>query len=203
MEKNLNFEAMRKVYSGETRLFVHADYVKELLNAINYAAQYKVKMVLVGAADAYMITDLIKANKISIVLGRTHSLPSRDDEDVNMPYKMPKILQDAGIEYAMSCEGFWQTRNLPFTAGTAVAYGLTKEQALQAITLNAAKILGVDDKTGSLEVGKDANILICDGDILDMKSSNVSQAFIQGRQVSLDNKQKQLYERYKYKYGIK
>ena len=94
-------------------------------------------------------------------------------------------------------------RNLSFNAGTAATYGLTKEQALQAITLNAAKILGVDDKTGSLEVGKDANIVICDGDILDMKSSNVSQAFIQGRQVSLDNKQKQLYERYKYKYGIK
>ena len=90
-----------------------------------------------------------------------------------------------------------------FNAGTAAAYGLTKEQALQAITLNAAKILGVDDRTGSLEAGKDANIVISDGDILDMRTSIISKAFIQGREVSLDNKQTQLYERYKYKYGLK
>ena len=94
-------------------------------------------------------------------------------------------------------------RNLSYNAGTAATYGLTKEQALSAITLNAAKILGVDDRTGSLEAGKDANIIITAGDILDMKSSTVTDAFIQGRKVSLDNKQLQLYERYKYKYGIK
>ena len=78
---------------------------------------------------------------------------------------------------------------------------LTKEQALQAITLSAAKILGVDDRTGSLEKGKDANIVVSDGDILDMKTSNVTYAFIQGRQINLDNKQKQLFEKYKYKYS--
>jgi imidazolonepropionase-like amidohydrolase len=84
-----------------------------------------------------------------------------------------------------------------------VAYGLTKEEALTAITLNPAKILGIDDKTGTVEKGKDANIIISDGDILDMKGNIVTTAFIQGRQVSLDNKQKQLFERYKHKYGIK
>ena len=85
----------------------------------------------------------------------------------------------------------------------ALPVWLTKGQALQAITLNAAKILGVDDRTGSLEVGKDANIVISEGDLLDMKSSTVTHAFIQGRQINLDNKQKELYERYKFKYGIK
>ncbi len=94
-------------------------------------------------------------------------------------------------------------RNLSFNAGTAAAYGLTKEQALQAITLNAAQILGIADKTGSIEKGKDANIIITDGDILDMKTSNVQFAFIQGREVSLENKQTQLYNRYQYKYHIK
>ena len=94
-------------------------------------------------------------------------------------------------------------RNLMFNAGTAVTYGLTKEEALEAITLDAARILGVDDKTGSLEAGKDANIVISEGDILDMRTSIVTDAFIQGRKVSLDNKQKQLNERYKYKYGLK
>ena len=99
--------------------------------------------------------------------------------------------------------GFYNQRNLPFMAGTLATYGLTKEEALQSITLNAAKILGIEDRTGSLEVGKDANIVISEGDILDMKSSNVTNAFLQGRAVNLDNKQKQLFEKYKYKYGIK
>ena len=93
--------------------------------------------------------------------------------------------------------------NLSFNAGTAATYGLTKEEALTAITLNSAKILGIDDKTGSIEVGKDANIIVSQGDILDMRSNQLSHAFIQGRSISLDNKQKQLYERYKHKYGIK
>jgi len=94
-------------------------------------------------------------------------------------------------------------RNLSFNAGTAATYGLTKEEALSAITLSAAKILGIDDRTGSIEVGKDANIIVSEGDILDMKTSIVTDAFIQGRKVSLENKQTQLYERYKYKYGLK
>ncbi len=90
-----------------------------------------------------------------------------------------------------------------FNAGTAVTYGLSKEEALAAITLNAAKILGIADKTGSIEVGKDANIIISEGDILDMRTSIVSDAFIQGRKIDLNDKHKQLYERYKYKYGLK
>ena len=90
-----------------------------------------------------------------------------------------------------------------YNAGTAAAYGLTKEEALQAITLNAAKVLGVADKTGSIEVGKDANIVISTGDILDMRTSTVTDAFIQGRKIDLTDKQKQLNERYKHKYNIK
>jgi imidazolonepropionase-like amidohydrolase len=127
-----------------------------------------------------------------------------EDDDVDQPYKTPAALQKAGVLFALNdTHEESRYRNLPFNAGTAATYGLTKEEALQAITLNAAKILGIDDKTGTLEAGKDANIVICDGDILDMTSSEVSAAFIQGRQVSLDNKQKELYEKYLYKYGIK
>ena len=94
-------------------------------------------------------------------------------------------------------------RNLAFNAGTAATYGLTKEEALSAITLNSAKVLGIDDITGSIETGKDANIIISEGDILDMRGNQLVKAFIQGRDISLDNKQKQLFERYKYKYKIK
>jgi imidazolonepropionase-like amidohydrolase len=126
------------------------------------------------------------------------------DDDVDQPYKAATYLQNAGVLYAINDEdGQTRGRNLPFNAGTAVTYGITKEQALSAITLNAAKILGIDGKTGSIETGKDANIVISEGDILDMKTSIITHAFIQGRQVSLEDKHKQLNERYKQKYGIK
>ena len=100
-------------------------------------------------------------------------------------------------------DGQTRGRNLMFNAGTAVTYGLTKEQALQSITLNAAKALGVEKQTGSIEAGKDATIIISEGDILDMRTSQVTQAFIQGRNINLDDKQKQLNERYMKKYGLR
>jgi imidazolonepropionase-like amidohydrolase len=139
-----------------------------------------------------------------VILQQEHALPATEDDDVDQPYKTPAMLHKAGVLFALNDEHEESRyRNLPFNAGTAATYGLTKEEALTAITLNAAKILGVDDRTGSLEVGKDANIVISEGDILDMKSSIITDAFIQGRKVSLANKQTQLYERYKYKYNLK
>ncbi|RYY67029.1 MAG: amidohydrolase, partial [Chitinophagaceae bacterium] len=146
----------------------------------------------------------LKQHNISVILVQTHNLPTSEDDDVDQPYKTPAALQRAGVLYALTDEdGTTTGRNLAFNAGTAATYGLTKEEALQAISLNAAKILGIDDRTGSLEVGKDANIIISEGDILDMRSSVVTNAFIQGRTINLDDKHKMLNERYKKKYGIK
>jgi imidazolonepropionase-like amidohydrolase len=160
-------------------------------------------VVIAGGADAWMITDLLKQHNIAVVLKQPHSLPVMQDDDVDQPYKTAAQLQKAGILFCISNEGFWQQRNLPFEAGTASTYGLSKEEALSAVTLNTARILGIDKTTGSLETGKDANITVSTGDILDMRSSIITQAFIQGREVNLDNKHKQLYERYKHKYGLK
>jgi len=169
-----------------------------------FAREFGFTTVIVGGADSWKVTDYLKDNNIAVILAEMHSLPVMQDDDVDQPYKTPFLLQQGGVLYAISDQDpQTRGRNLMFNAGTAVAYGLTKEQALQAITLNAAKLLGIDKVTGSLETGKDANIVICEGDILDMKTSLVSQVFIQGRMVSMDDKQKQLYERYKYKYGIK
>ncbi|HRH61298.1 MAG TPA: amidohydrolase family protein, partial [Chitinophagaceae bacterium] len=160
--------------------------------------------VIVGGTDSWKITDYLKQNNISVVLMETHNLPAMQDDDVDQPYKTPYMLQQAGVMFCLGDNNqSTRYRNLSYNAGTAVAYGLTKEQALQCITLNAAKILGIDSRTGTVEKGKDANIIVSDGDILDIKSSNVMYAFIQGRQINLDNKQKQLNEKYKYKYGIK
>ena len=145
----------------------------------------------------------MKQNNIAVILQQEHELPAMEDDDVDQPYKTPFQLQQAGVLFALNdSHEESRYRNLMFNAGTAAAYGLTKEQALQAITLNSAKILGIDNRTGSIEAGKDANIVVSKGDILDMRSSIVTHAFIQGREVNLTNKQDQLYERYLHKYGL-
>ena len=201
---NLKLEAVKGLFTKQQKLFVHADQVKQMLVAIDFAKEFGFDVVIIGGSESFLMADILKANNIPVILNQSHALPATEDDDVDQPYKTPAALQKAGVLFAIN-DAFDEARyrNLSYNAGTAATYGLTKEQALSAITLNAAKILGVDATTGSLEVGKDANIIVTDGDILDMKSSNVTYAFIQGRQVSLDNKQKELYERYKYKYGIK
>jgi imidazolonepropionase-like amidohydrolase len=202
-ETNLKFESVKGLFNRSQKLFVHANQVKQLLIAVDFVKEFGFDVVIVGGSECWQIADLLKQNNIAVVLGDEHALPATEDDDVDQPYKTPAMLQKAGVLFALNDEhGESRYRNLPFNAGTAAAYGLTKEQALQAITLNSAKILGVADKTGSIEVGKDANIVVSEGDILDMRTSNIQHAIIQGREVSLDNKQKQLYERYKYKYGL-
>jgi len=201
---NLKLDAVKGLFDKKQKLYVHGDQVKQMLVAIDFAKEFGFDVVIVGGSESFQIADLLKANNIAVILKEEHALPAMEDDDVDQPYKTPAALQKAGVLFALNdTHDEARYRNLSYNAGTAATYGLTKEQALQAITLNAAKILGVDDRTGSLEAGKDANIVVSDGDILDMKSSNVSHAFIQGREISLDNKQKELYERYKFKYGIK
>ncbi len=201
---NLKFEAVRKLFGKQEKLFVHCDAVKEMLVAVDFVKEFGFDVVIVGGSESFLIPDLLKQHNIPVILSQMHSLPTMQDDDVDQPYKTPAALQAAGVLFAINDDdGQTRGRNLPFNAGTAVAYGLTKEQALTAITLNAAKILGVDAMSGSLEVGKDANMVLSSGDILDMKSSNISHAFIQGRSINLDDKHKQLNEKYKTKYGIK
>lgn len=202
-EVNIKFEALKPLFEKKQKLFVHGDQVKQMLAAIDFAKEFGFSVVVVGGSESWQIAPLLQQNEIAVILNDQHALPSTEDDDVDQPYKTPAVLQKAGVLFALNdAHDESRYRNLPFNAGTAATYGLTKEQALQAITLNTARILGVEDKTGSLEAGKDANIVISEGDILDMKTSLVTKAFIQGREVSLQNKQTQLYERYKYKYGL-
>ncbi len=202
-ETNLKFEAVKGLFEKKQKLFVHATQVKQMLLAIDFSKEFGFDVVIVGGTDSWQIADLLKQNNIAVVLTQEHSLPTLDDDDIDQPFKTPAMLQKAGVLFCLNDDDEnTRARNLPFNAGTAASYGLGKEQALQAVTLNTAKILGIDDRTGSIEVGKDANIVISEGDILDMKSSIVTHAFIQGRQVSLLDKHKLLNERYKYKYGL-
>ncbi|ULQ56627.1 amidohydrolase family protein [Flavihumibacter rivuli] len=201
---NLKYEAVKGLFNKTQKLFVHCDIVKEMLVAVDFAKEFGMDVVIVGGSESFQIADLLKANNIPVILSQMHSLPTMTDDDVDQPYKTAAALQKAGVLFAINDEdGQTRGRNLPFNAGTAVAYGLTKEQALQAITLNAAKILGIADRTGSIEVGKDANLVVSEGDILDMRTSIITHAFIQGRVLDLTDKHKQLNERYKQKYNIK
>lgn len=200
---NIKFESVKRLFNQTQTFFVHCEMVNEMMIAIEFAKEFGFKTVIVGGTEANKITGYLKQNNIGVILNQMHTLPIMQDDDVDTYAKLPYQLQQAGVLYCINdFDEMNRGRNLMFNAGVAVGFGLTKEQALQAITLNAAKILGIDKKTGSLETGKDANIIISDGDVLDVKSSIIDYAFIQGRQINLDNKQKQLYERYKTKYGL-
>lgn len=201
---NLKFESLRGLFNKKQKLFIHCDVVREILAAIDFKNEFGFDIVLVGASESYQVADLLKKNNIPVILSQMHALPTLADDAVDLPYQLPALLHKAGVLFAINDEdGQHRGKNLPFNAGTAAAYGLPKEDALAAITLNPAKILGIANRTGSLEVGKDANIVISEGDILDMRSSNISFVMIEGRIASLTDKHKQLYERYKYKYNLK
>ncbi|HTL82215.1 MAG TPA: amidohydrolase [Bacteroidia bacterium] len=206
-EKNLRFEAMKNIFNGTENLYIHADLVKEINEAVYFIDKFSIAhAVIVGGSDSWQCTDILKQHNIPVMLTRTHSLPLRNDDDVDQPYKTAKELQDAGILFCLQNEGDMEAmgaRNLPFLAGTTVAYGLTQEQAIAALTGNSAKILRVDDLLGTLEINKDATLFISEGDALDMKTNDVTLAFIQGRMLDLSNDQQALYQRYETKYNLK
>ena len=193
---------MKGLFDKSKSLYVNVNYVKDIQNVIAFAEDLGVNVVLVGAKDSYMIAEELAQKKIPVILSKCHDLPTYEDEDVQQPYKTPGILQKAGVLYCISIGAFWQERNLMFEAGTAAAYGLTKEEALQAITGNPARILKLDGQLGTLERGKEASLIVSTGDVLDMKTSTIEQAYISGRKIDLSNKQKALSEKFMKKYGV-
>jgi len=198
--KNLKFEAMRGLFDQKKPLYIHTNNAKTIQESVLFAEKYGIRAVLVGGVDAWMVTDFLKSHNIPVILSSTHSLPTRDDDDVDQAYKTAVQLHEKGILFAFSHKLAWQQRNLAFQAGQSVGYGLPKEAAVQALTLHTAQIMGIADRCGSLTVGKDATLFISEGDALDMRSSQVTAAFIQGREINLDNKHKQLSRRFDAKY---
>jgi hypothetical protein len=199
---NLRLESMRGLFNGTMILFISASEPKGIIAAISFAKRYGVKrMVLAGADEsAWNVKEFLKENNIPVLLADPLSLPKRDYSDIRLTFKLAAMFKNEGILVGLTYSN-QAYPNLPFAAGQTVAYGLTKEEALQTVTLNSAKILGIDDRTGSIEVGKDANIVVSSGDLLDMSTNNVELAFIMGRNISLDNKHKQLYRRFQAKYN--
>lgn len=202
-EVNLKLEAMVDVFNGKKKIYLHVGSREQIIESVQMFQKHGINnLVLVGANDALYAIDFILENDLPVLLNNLHRVPSRNHEDIDLPYKLPYLLQKEGVLVGLTASGSLHSqRNLPFLAGTAAGYGLGKEEALKLITSNNAKILGIDNVTGTIKVGKDANIIISKGDILDMKSSVIEYAFITGRKVNLDGKQQILYDRFKRKYS--
>ena len=201
---NLNLLAMQPLFNGVAKLFVHADEARQIISAVRFARSYGVQdITLVGGADALSVKDFLLAQDIPVIYERIHELPLRDWQDVDTPFKTPFLLHNAGIKIGIGggATSIDRQRNLPFFAGTAAAYGLEREIALTMITSVNAEILGVAERVGTLEVGKDATLFISEGDALDMRTSQVLGAYIQGRDIDLYGTQQQLYERFRDKYN--
>lgn len=202
-EKDIRLEAMKEVFSGTKRVYFHANEIQQLLDIIEFKQLLGLAFpVIVGGYDSYLVLDRLKDAKIPVMLPRTHSLPELESDAIDLPYKLPSLLQQAGILFCLQNEGDMEAmnaRNIPFLAGTAQAYGLTEEQAVASISLNAAKIMGMEKQIGSVEEGKKATLFVSKGNALDVLTNDVTLILVDGQFVSTRNRQTELYEKYKNK----
>lgn len=200
--RDLRLEALSRVLDGSLPVIVNATSLTQIRSAVSFASKHDLKLIILGGYDAHKCVQLLKDNNIPVIISGVYRNPRRRHEAYDQPYALPGQLHEAGIEFCISAGGRFGAnglRNLPYNAATAAAYGLDEAAALASITLGPAKILGVSDRVGSLETGKDATLFIADGDILETPTQ-VESAFIQGRVVDLDDKHKQLYRKYVEKY---
>ena len=201
---HLPYEATNGVFDASKTLFIHVNDEKGITDAVNFTRTHNIpKVVIVGGYEAYKVADILKKANISVLLKRVHSRPNLSDDDYDLPFKLAALLTNKGVTVALETSGQMErmnSRNLPFYAGTTVAHGLTKEQALQLITQNPAKILGIDAMYGTLETGKSATLFISEGDALDMRTNLLTEAFIDGRRISLNTHQTELWQRYSKKF---
>jgi len=204
---HLPYKATAGLFNGSKKLYLHVNGQKEITDAITISKELGINnLVIVHGAYADKVADLLVKNNIPVILERPHRNPDSEDDSYDSTYTIAKTLIDKGILVSLGMEGQMErmnTRNLPFYAGTFAAFGLDKEVALQLITLNTAKILGIDAFTGSLEIGKDATLFISEGDALEMRGNILTAAFIQGRKISLETHQTKLWKRYSDKYKTK
>lgn len=199
---NIKMEAMLGIFSGDQTLYLHTNDAKSMIAGVTFAKKHGVKkVVIVGGAQALMAKQFLVEHDIPVILTSVHALPGRGYGSVDEAFERPLKMKEAGIRFAIGYSSTTNGRNLAFTAGTAVAYGLPYEDAVRAITLSTAEILGVADTLGSLEQGKDATLFVSAGDALDMRSQLVEHAFIQGRKIQVEGRQQALFERYREKYG--
>lgn len=190
------FAAMIPALNGDIPVVVAAEGAAQINDAITWAKQEGVKLVIRGGRDAIQVAPRLKAEGVPVILTATMSAPPRSDDGYDEAYSTPTALYKAGVKFAIAGEGnALYSYRLPWDAGVAVAFGLPEEEALKAVTINAAEMMGVADKVGSLEVGKEATLVITTGTPLDM-TSNIIQSYIQGREIDMNDMQKQFFKKY-------
>lgn len=202
--KDARFEAMRNCFKGNQRVYIHANEIQQLVDIIDFSKEFNLSFpVIVGGYDAYLIPRKLSDAKIPVMLVRTHSLPENENDPIDLPYKLPYLLKQGGVKFCLQNEGDMEAmnaRNIPFLAGTSMAYGLTEEEAVSAVSLWSCEIMGIDKNYGSIEKGKSATLFVSDGNALDMRSNNLLLGMINGKLITLNNTQKALFEKYTNKY---
>lgn len=194
--------AMLPVVEGDTPLMIVADREQEIRSAVAFGAEQNVRVILFGGYDAEACVELLRQYEVPVIIDAVHKVPRRSHDDYDAAFTLPQRLHAAGVKFCISGSGrseTWNTRNLPYQAATAVAYGLPYEEALRSVTIYPAEILGVADRVGTLEEGKDATLFVSDGDPLETETQ-ITAAWIQGRRVDLTSRHTQLYEKYSIKY---
>jgi imidazolonepropionase-like amidohydrolase len=204
-KSDLRWEALMPVFDGKVPLFVHASTLAQIQAALAWAKEMQLKFVLVDGDDAWRVAPQLKESDVAVILGPSTSLPPRRDEDYDSNWNNAAKLQQAGVRFCIASNGRGaetNERNVGYEAGLAAGYGLPKDEALKAVTIYPAQILGVADRLGSLETGKAATLILTNGDPLDFPTQ-VEAAFIDGRKIDLSNRQTRLRDKYREKYRRK
>jgi imidazolonepropionase-like amidohydrolase len=197
---NPPWEAMLPVVSGEIPIMVHAEDIRQIKAAVIWAQTNNYKIVIVGGRDAWQVAELLAARKVPVIYEFTFNLPAYDYNSYDVNFRAPEVLRQAGVTVAFSsgADSFHaaMARNLPYAAAQSVAFGLPESEALKALTLYPARLLGVDQRLGSIEAGKEATLFVSDGNILDIRAK-VKRIWIAGKEVSVESRHTRLYEKYK------
>jgi imidazolonepropionase-like amidohydrolase len=205
-QKDLRYEALISCFTGTKRLYIHAGELQELLDIIDFAKAYELKFpVIIGGYDSYMITERLRDAKIPVMLPRLHSLPEFEGDAVDLVYRLPSLLQAGGVKFCLQNEGDMEAmnaRNIPFLAGTAMAYGLSEEEAIRSVSLSACEIVGISKYYGSIEEGKRATLFVSSGNALDMRTNNVTLILMDGLFSGTTTFQTELYRKYRRKFGL-
>jgi imidazolonepropionase-like amidohydrolase len=194
-DRDLLLEALVPVVEGRVPVVMHANQARDIRAALAFADEFKLKVILAGAQDAARVIDDLKKRSVAVILGPILSLPQREDDPYDILFGNAKLLHDNGIRFAIQTADAHNTRNLPYHAASCAAFGLPKEEALKAVTIYPAEIWGVADRLGSLEVGKVANVIVTDGDPLEIRTT-VSRVFIAGEEIPMDSRHTLLYRKF-------
>jgi imidazolonepropionase-like amidohydrolase len=194
-DRDVMLDALVPVVEGREAVVLHANLERDIRAALKFADEFKLKVILADAEDAAKVIPELKSRNIPVILGPILALPSHEDDPYDLLFTNAKALHDAGIPFAIQSSDQHNARNLPYHAAACAAFGLPREEALKAITIYPAQIFGVADRVGSLEVGKMANVIVTDGDPLEIVT-HVKRLFIGGEDISLDSNQTLLYEKF-------